>query len=298
MTNPFSSPAAPGAPDPAPRPRDLVGCLVAYSPREFTKAGAPGNEKGVGGSDPRDRVTTDLILLETPGGAPIAFGGSPEWEQDPKPHYLQVAGPAKFDGCWVSNQTIVNALAPGGQPLVGQLILGRIERSDFGRKPFNLVAVAGTPLMDRAIQIYTALAAGAIAYNAPAPIPGVPQPVKATAAPGAPMPPQVNYGYTPTATPPMPPAAPAPVMPPMPTAPPVPTAPPAADAFAAWQAQQSQAALVNVGFTPVPAALPVMPQAPALEPQLVASGWTPDNWAQLNPDQKSQVRVSVGLPPF
>lgn len=293
MTNPFSNPIAPGAPDPAPRPRDLVGCLVAYSPREFTKAGAPGNEKGVGGSDPRDRVTADLILLETPGGAPIAFGGMPEWEQDPRPHYLQVAGPAKFDGCWVSNQTIVTALAPGGQPLVGQLILGRIERSDFGRKPFNLVAVAGTPLMDRAIQIYTALAAGAMQYNTPQPIPSAPVPQKATAPAGAPMPPanSVNYGYAPS---PVPPAAGVPL-------PPAPTSAPTMD-FAAFQAQQqaaaAQAALAAAGMQPVPIAPPA-PQANGhLEPVLEAQGWTVETWAQLSPDQKSQVRVAAGLPSF
>lgn len=314
MTNPFSNPAAPGAPDPAPRPRDLVGCLVAYAPRDFTKAGAPGNEKGVGGADPRDRVTADLIVLETPAG-PVAFGGSPEWEQDPKPHYLSVSGPAKFDGVWISNQTIVNALAPGGQPLLGQLVLGRIERSDYGRKPFNLVAVAGTPLMDRAIQIYTALAAGALAYNSPQPIPGAPIPQRAVnGAPGAPMPPanSVNYGYAPAAAgiaPPMPPVQ-APVMPPAPQAPPVPSAPPVAAAvptmdfatYQAMQAQQAQAALAAAGMAtlpvpPVPTPPPVN-GGPALEPVLVAQGWTPETWAQLTVDQKSQVRVASGLPPF
>src|ERR1700749_13623 len=101
MTNPFSNPSAPGAPDPAPRPRDLVGCLVAYSPRSLTKAGEPGNEKGVGGSAPPERVES---------------GGSREWMAEPKPHYLAVVGPARFDGVWVSNENIVRfALAPGQQ---------------------------------------------------------------------------------------------------------------------------------------------------------------------------------------
>jgi len=306
MTNPFTSPAAPGAPDPAPRPRDLVGCLVAYSPREFTKAGAPGNEKGVGGSDPRDRVTADLIVLEVPQvvrdaqyqpiSGMVTYGGMPEWEQDPRPHYLQVAGPAKFDGCWISNQTIVTALAPGGQPLIGQLILGRIERSDFGRKPFNLVAVAGTPLMDRAIQIYTALAAGATQYNTAQPIPGAPVPQKATAPAGAPMPPpnSVNYGYAPSPIPPAPTA--------WTTPPPAPVAPaaPAMD-FAAFQAQQqaaAQAALAAAGMATVPIPSPPAPPVNGLEPVLQAQGWTPETWAQLNQDQKSQVRVAAGLPPF
>lgn len=317
MTNPFSSPAAPGAPEPAPRPRDLVGCLVAYSPRAFTPAGAPGNDKGVGNSEPRNRVTADLIVLDTPRG-PIAFGGSPEWEQDPKPHYLAVAGPAKFDGVWISNQTIVNALAPNGQPLLGQLVLGVIERSTFGQKPFNLVAVDGTPAMEKAIDIYNRLSMGAAQYNTPQPIPGAPVPQGRNAPTGAPMPPanSVSYGYAPSPVPQAPTAwmgqqPPAPVMPPVPQAPPVaPTAPaapaqpsaltslaaPDMAAFAAWQAQQALAAQFP-GSTGVPIP-PATPPVNGLEPVLLQQGWTPESWATLNDNEKSQVRVSVGLPPF
>jgi hypothetical protein len=293
QSNPFSSPAAPGAPDPAPRPRDLVGCLVAYSPREFTAAGAPGNEKGVGeganASPPRDRVTADLIVLSTPGDQPVVFGGSPEWERKPTPHYLSVGGPARFDGVWVNNQTIVKALAPGGQPLVGQLILGVIERSTFGNMPFNLVAVDGTPQMAKAIEIYTALSMGAMAYRTPQPIPGAPVPQKANAVPAGPMPPanSVNYGYPP---------APAPVMPPMPGIPtppgqPAPAVPPAFD-FAAFQAQQAQAALAAAGLQPTPVS-PWGAALPTQIPKLQAQGWTPETWAQLNPEQAAQVLATV-----
>ena len=292
MTNPFSSPAAPGAPDPAPRPRDLVGCLVAYSPREFTAAGAPGNEKGVGeganASPPRDRVTADLIVLSTPGDQMIPFGGSPEWERKPTPHYLQVGGPARFDGVWVNNQTIVKALAPGGQPLLGQLILGVIERSTFGNMPFNLVAVDGTPNMTRAIEIYTALAAGAMQYRQVMPIPGAPVPQKATATA---MPPanSVNYGYTPPT-----PVAPAPVMPPGPPTIPV-AAPPPFD-FAAFQAQRAAAALAAAGLQPTPVS-PFPGASPAQVPALQAQGWTPETWAQVaaNPQHVAQVLASLGV---
>lgn len=308
MTNPFSNPAAPGSGEPAPRPRDLVGCLVAYSPRHFTRAGDPGNEKGVGGSDPRDRVTADLIVLSTPMDQPIVYGGMPEWEQDPRPHYLSVGGPARFDGVWVSNQTIVNALAPGGQPLAGQLVLGRIERSDFGRKPFNLVAVAGTPLMEKAIEIYTSLAAGAMQYRQPQLIPGAPVPQKTNGAiPAMPMPPanSVNYGYTP----PPQPAAPGPLMPPMPGIPvppspavPVPAPVAAAPAFdfAAFQAQQAQAALTAAGLQPAPIAPTPSPfpgASPTQVPALQAQGWTPETWAQVsaNPTHVAQVLASLGV---
>jgi hypothetical protein len=294
MTNPFSSPAAPGAPEPAPRPRDLVGCLVAYSPREFTPAGAPGNTEGYDKGDPHDRVTADLIVLDTNGQA-IAFGGFPEVDAKPRPHHLTVIGPARFDGVWIGNSTIVKALAPNGQPLIGQLILGRIVRSEFGRKPFNLDAVDGTPLMQRAIEIYTNLAAGQLQYNQPQPIPGVQPPTKANPA-GLPMPPanSVSYGYAPAAaTPvPMPPVAPAPVMPPIPQAPPAPVGP--------------EATLAAAGFAPIPVAPPVPqpPVAPAngtgwgianpiQQGHLTAQGWTVETWASLLPQQQAQVLATV-----
>ena len=290
MTNPFSSPAAPGAPDPAPRPRDLVGCLVAYSPKVFTAKGEPGNTEGYEGNEPQDRVTADLIVLDTNGQA-IAFGGFPEVDAKPRPHHLTVVGPAKFEGVYVKNSTIVKALAPGGQPLVDQLILGRIERSTFGQRPFNLVAVAGTPFMDKAIQIYTALAAGALAYNTPQPIPGVEPPQRANATPAGPMPPanSVNYGYTPPT-----PVAPAPVMPPGPPTIPV-AAPPPFD-FAAFQAQQAQAALAAAGLQPAPVS-PFPGASPAQVPALQAQGWTPETWAQVaaNPQHVAQVLASLGV---
>lgn len=215
--NPFTSPAPPGGGGPAPRPRDLVGCLVAYSPTAFIAAGAPGNTTGVGGSGPRDRVTADLVLLETPNGA-VAFGGSPEWEQQPTPHSHTVMAPARFTGVWVTNQTIVNnALAPGGQPLVGHMVLGRVVRSEVGQRPFNLMKVDGTPDMDKAIALWSQIQMGALPYNQPVAIAGVAQP---------PPPGSVSYGA---------PAPPAPQ-----------------DAFAAWQAQQA----AKLAPAPTPAVPP------------------------------------------
>ena len=294
MTNPFSNPIAPGAPEPAPRPRDLEGCLVAYAPREFTKAGAPGNTEGYEGADPRDRVTADLILLQTATGTPISYGGAPEIENPSKrtQHYLQVAGPARFEGVWISNTTIVRALAPNGQALVGQLVLGRVVRSTYGRNPFNLDSVEGKPDMNVAIDIYTRLSMGALAYNTAQPIPGAPIPASRNATPSAPMPPanSVSYGYAPSPVPPAPTAWATPPVAGVPL-PPAPAPDPAA---------QAQAMLAAAGLQPVTVAPPVPqpPQPPALEPQLTGQGWTPETWAQLTQDQKSQVRVSVGLPPF
>lgn len=254
MTNPFSSPAAPGAGAPAPRPRDLEGCLVAYAPRVFTPAGAPGNTTGVGKSEPRDRVTTDVYLLESIPGRPVLFGGSPDYEADPKPHTHSITGPARWSGAWVSNSNIVKALAPDGHPLVGQMVLGRIARSEIGNKPFNLVDVAGTPDMDKAIAIWSALQMGGAVYNEPIPLAGAPVPAP---------PNSVTYAPSPT-----------------------PAAPPVDPAYAAWLQSQAGAATV-----PQPPAAP--PAPPALDPRLQAAGWTLQSWATLTPAQQAQVLAAT-----
>lgn len=302
--NPFTNPDAPGGGEKAPRPRDMVGALVAYSPRIFTPAGAPGNATGVGGGDARDRVTADLVILEMPG--PIYFGGSPEYESDPKPHthMLQPGAPARFTGVWVSNSNIVKALAPGGTPQVGAMILGRIERSEIGNRPFNLVAVDGTPDMAKAIQIHSAIAMGQLRYQDPIPLGGAAAPANS-----------VQYAPQPA------PAAPAPVAPAVDPAYAAwqasqqqPAAAPVDPAYAAWQAQQAQAAAaaqlaaqqvvqnafpqaqamppgypvpqVIPGYAPAPAA-PVGPPPPA--------GWTQTGWDTLTAEQKAEVLRS--LPP-
>ena len=261
MTNPFSSPAAPGAGAPAPRPRDLEGCLVAYAPRVFTPAGAPGNTTGVGKSDPRDRVTTDVYLLESLPGRPVLFGGSPDYEADPKPHTHSITGPARWSGAWVSNTNIVKALAPDGHPLVGQMVLGRIARSEVGNKPFNLVDVAGTPDMDKAIAIWSALQMGGATYNEPVPLAGAPVPAPAN-----------SVTYAPNPNPPQPTAWTVP-----------PTAPPVDPAYAAWLATQAAA-------TPVPQP-PAAPAGPP--PHLLAQGWTATSWATLTPQQQAQVLAAT-----
>jgi hypothetical protein len=297
MSSPFSNPIAPGAPDPAPRPRDLEGCLVAYIPKAFTAAGAPGNDQPNGSIQPRDRVTCDVLLLDVPKVARgayqpapgvVYFGGSPDWDQDPKPHYLQVQGPAFFEGAWVNNQNIVRALAPNGQPLLGQMILGRIVRSSVGQKPFNLVAVDGTPDMALAIQIHSAIGMGQLAYQQPQPIPGVAQPQRQQAN-AAPMPPanSVQYGAPPQQ-------------------------PWQDPAVAAVQAQFPGAQVITQpvsGLYPGAPAMPgQVPQPPAvvppppppppaatqpLHPALVAAGWTPENWASINDAQRQQVLAAL-----
>jgi hypothetical protein len=189
--SPFTSPSAPGAGSVAPRAQELDGCLVAFSPTQFTAAGTGDNLTGYQGAPPRDRITTAVYLLETANGGPIVFGGTPDTDPN-KPHTHMVNAPARFSGVWLSNSNIVAALAPGGQPLVGAMVLGRIRRSEVGRKPWNLVAVDGTPDMDRAIQIWSALQLGSLTYNEPTPL-----------HPAAPAN-TVQYGYAPSPVPPQP----------------------------------------------------------------------------------------------
>lgn len=266
--NPFTTPTAPGAGTLSPKIYDLEGALVAMSPTAFTAAGTGDNLTGFEGAPPRDRVTTNVFVLETRGNAPLTFGGD---KTKGKPDTHTVAGPARFSGVWLSNQNIVVALAPGGQPQVGALILGRIVRSEVGRRPWNLVAVDGTSDMDRALQIWNALTTNQLAYNEPQPIPGmVPQQAPANSVQYV-APAQPGSAFSPYAAPQQGYAA--PYQPPAPQ--------PSVDpAYAAWQAQQQ----VGQQFQPVAPAVPQGPPPPA--------GWNPQAWAGLDPAQQQQVLSS------
>lgn len=257
MTNPFSSPAAPGAGSTAPKIYELDGCLVAFAPRSLTKAGEGDNKTGYGKDEPRDRITTDIYLLETANGQPITLGRS---EPGAAPSHT-VAAPARFTGVWMSAENIVRALAPGQQALAGQMVLGRVAKSEVGNKPWNLNDVAGTPDMDKAIAIWSALQMGGAAYNEPVPLAGTPVPA-----------PPNSVSYAPSPNPPQPTAWTVP-----------PTAPPADPAYAAWLASQNAA----------PAA-PQPPAAPAGPPQhLLAQGWTATSWATLTPQQQGQILAAT-----
>lgn len=291
----FVSPGAPGAGGQSPKVYELDGCLVAFSPTQFTAAGTGDNLTGYGKDGPRDRVTTNIFLLETPNGQPLYFGRT---EPHTQPTHV-VQAPARFSGAWVSSQNIVKALAPGGQPLVGAMVLGRIQRSDVGQRPWNLVAVDGTPDMDRAIQLWSALSMGAAHYNEPQPL-GPPQvPVPANS---------VQYGgYAPTPVPPQPTAWTGQPMPPQPQyapPPPAPTAPQILASMANNGAPQPAIAghwptapggAFDVNPTPPVPQPPAPPQAPGLPQHLLAAGWTDATWAQLTTEQQSQVLASTPM---
>ena len=87
----------------------------------------------------------------------------------------------------MSNTNIVKALAPGGQPLVGAKVLGRVVRSEIGQKPWNLVAVDGTPDMVKAVDIFNRIGLGQLPYAEPQPLnPPAPANVVAVRRPAGP----------------------------------------------------------------------------------------------------------------
>jgi len=186
--SPFTNPIPPGSGGPAPRTKDLEGCLVAYAPLRID-LDQPGYKNGPAA----DRVTADVYLLETANGAPIAIGGNDEGA----PHTHTIVGPAKFPACWINSSQIVNALAPGRQALVGQFVLCRVQRGTQGNRPWLAMAVSGTPDEAKAIGIWSQIQLGALRYNEPQPIAGVPQ---------APAQGVVQYAPPPQAAPPATPA--------------------------------------------------------------------------------------------
>lgn len=302
QNNPFTNASAPGSAEPAPRPRDLAGCLVAYAPTSFTPAGAPGNETGYNGDKPRDRVTTDLIILATPNGAPVQFGGHPEVDSDPKPHDRMVYAPAKFTGVWVSNVNIVAALAPGGNVAHGQMVLGRVERSSVGQKPFNLVPV-GQEDMAQAVGIWSQIQMGGLPYRPATNLQGGPiappqapansvsyaQPQFPAQAYAPPAPAQPTYQPQPVQQ--QWPAQPAPV-----AAPswPQPAAPQWSGAVAPVPAYDPAAAAIAAQF---PQAAPI-PQAPAPAAPVAAPpppGWSAEAWQQVPPQQRADIYRQMGL---
>lgn len=258
----FIAPPPPGA-QLAPKIYFLEGCLVALNPVRFTKAGTEDNLTGFGKDDPKDRVTVDIYLLETPGGQPIAFGG----EQDNggrlvKPNTHTVTGPARFMGVWLNNGNIVRAVAPGGVLRTDGMLLGRIVRSDVGGRPWNLADVTGTPDFDRAVAAWTQAASGN-RWVEPNPIP-TQQYV-----------PPTQQAYAPSPVPPAPTAwaGQYPTQQQM-----APAGPPPGYGAPAEQIQQ---------WAGAPPAAPA-PQGPPAPP-----GWNPTTWANMPPEAQQQVLSSI-----
>ena len=269
----FHNPAAPGAGDTlAPKIYELAGCLVFFEPTALTPAGTGDNLTGYGKDAPRDRITTNITILATGDGQPITIGRTDP--ADPPTHV--VSAPARFVGVWMSNVNIVRALAPDGQPLVGAKVLGRIVRSEVGQKPWNVVAVDGTPDMALAVETLNRIGLGQLAYAEPQPL----------AAPA----PANSVQYAPQAQPQMqqpmqaPPAYGWPQNVPQPQpqqqmAPPPQQQAPQGYGVPAQQINQWAGAPVAV------------PPQPGFEPpsHLAAMGWTAGTWGPLTDAQKQQV---------
>lgn len=103
-----------------------------------------------------DEADFDLYVLD--GSWPLLYGAL---DDGTRPPTHRVAGPAMFAGCSTQNSNIVKTLRRiwGGRPS-GQMILGFIEKSEIGGKPWNVEAIPpGDPRRALAAQIFGEIAA-------------------------------------------------------------------------------------------------------------------------------------------
>jgi hypothetical protein len=232
--DPFQDPRGGGGIWPA-KP-ELLGRLVAfvvkgYNPDAKMQDGTPAPE-----------IECDLFVLD---GGPLEFGGKYPITGDHTPPHLVIQTPCVFVGARYSGVNFVNALKDkiGGGPVIGV-----VERSTFGRKPYNITKEQtgpGSPKRQLAGQFWSSMMLGEWTPPEATPIPGR----------GAPIP-----GANPYAQPQV---QPAPVAPPaaVPAVDPAyaaylaaqqapAAAPPVDPAYAAWLATQGQPA------APAPVAIP------------------------------------------
>ncbi len=112
-----------------------------------------------------DEADFDLYVLD--GAWPLRYGALFDGT---RPATHAVNGPAMFPGCSTQNSNIVKTLRRiwNGQPS-GQMILGVIEQSEIGGKPWNVEAlVPGDPRRALAAQIFGGIAAGTLQWATPA----------------------------------------------------------------------------------------------------------------------------------
>lgn len=269
--NPFHAPAPVGGV--RPRVRDLAGRMVAFVPTALAL-----NLPGIKAGTFQDRITADVVVFD---GGVLEFGGKPE---KGIPHTLVISTPCEFTGMYLSQVNMVSALR--GSVNAG-VVLGRIVQGQTAvagnNPPWNLVPIEPSdPMYRMALDYWSARALGQIVKPEPQPLPGAPAPVwnqyaqthAAPAAVGAGALP-VNYGPVPT-----PPAAPN----------------DQAAAFAAWQAQQAQAAQhVTAPAMPYNGAVQAAPVA-SISPVPAGVNMPPEIWATLTDGQRAQIVASVHAP--
>lgn len=331
----FQDPRAMGEPGPA--MSELNGHVIAVVVKSYDPTAmyqAPGDKEG-----PKSRpcVVGDLYVF---GQGSLNYGGS-DSQTDPKPPTHTISLPAKFTGRYFAGVNVVSALrdaapivvAQGGQQMQGPgnggPVIGLVEKSTFGGKPWNLTKLEpGNPergqqfaqLRSAAGQQWGQQSAGILKFATHAengaPIPGQGGPVAGANPYGAAPAQAAPYGNWPQGAAPvnpqnpgqqawgqgMPQAAPAQVD-------------PQAAAFAAWQAQQAaalaaqqaaqapapvdpqqaafaawQASQATAQVAPAPAAyVPAQGAAPAVEQDVPVPGYEAV-WATMLPEHKAAIR--------
>jgi len=313
----FQDPKAMGEPGPA--MSELAGRTVAVVVKTYDPTAtyqAPGDKDG---PKSRPSVYGDLFVFD---GGPLNYGGS-DSSTDPKPPTHTIQTPCVFRGRYFAGVNVVSALrdaapvivdANGAQtkgPGNGGPVIGLVERSTFGGKPWNLTKLDPSNaergpqfahLRQQAGQIWGAMAAGSLVMADHAtngiPIPGVAAPVPG-ANPYAQQAPQAGYGAPQAqvnqwAGGPVNPQAPqqqpwgqgAPQAPQF--APPVPQAPPVDPQYAAWLASQGQGpAVTGAPYVPTQGAAPVVEQVQQIPPQYAAI------WGTLTDDQRAAILAQL-----
>lgn len=193
----FQDPRAVG--EPGPTMSELAGRTIAVVVRSYDPTAtylAPGDKE----AKSRPCVVGDLYVFD---GGPLNYGGS-DSTNDPKPPTHTVAVPAKFEGRYFAQVNVVSALrdaapvildAQGGQsrgPGQGGPVIGLVERSTFGGKPWNLTKLnAQDPqrggqfaaLRMAAGQLWGQAQAGALTWRTHADAVAIPNQAAAQAAP-------------------------------------------------------------------------------------------------------------------
>lgn len=154
-----------------PRIQELAGRLVAFRATKFEPAvpntlGKPGETQA--------RVTADVYIFD---GAPMVFGGSPDYSPKPTPHTHVVDMPTMFTGMWITKELLIRAMTEtpvGGQqqPAAG-IIIGRIGRSQHpgSNHPWIIEDVSETsPEYAAAVAVFVSWQSGQTKPNLPRPL--------------------------------------------------------------------------------------------------------------------------------
>jgi hypothetical protein len=144
----------------APAIRNMEGRVVIFRPHRVDES-----SKDPSGNV-RPTAYTDVVVVD---GGPMRIGDKQLNSGEPMtPHTHVVQTPCRFENIMVSNSNVVDAL----RGFAGRgLVVGLIERSTVGRKPWNLVKLdPNDPRRSAAESAWFAAESGQLATNVPQPL--------------------------------------------------------------------------------------------------------------------------------